>query len=122
MNFNIKQICLLLLLAAVGTSSLLADQTEDMLMVMNQAMMEPCNRKAYLTCLGLKQTFCRKQVGIAVDLCNKKFPVKQVKTNQKQFFQAFGGCMQTEIISRLKLNEAVMVKCEPVLKAGLPKG
>jgi len=122
MNFNIMQICLVLLLATVSTTNLLADQTEDLLKVMNQAMMEPCNSKPYLACLGLQQTFCRKQVGIAVEFCNKKFPVKQVKTNQQQFFQAFGECMQTEIVNRLKLNEAMMVKCEPVLKAGLPKG
>lgn len=122
MNSYIKQIGLLVLLLLTGLTTVSADQTAELLKVMNQAMLEPCNRPAYLTCLGLKQTFCRKQVGISVDLCNKKFPVKQLKADKQQFFQEFGMCMQSEIISRLKLDDMMLDKCEPILKSSLPKG
>jgi len=117
-----KQLYLIPLLALTGIPALHADQTEDLLKVMNQAMMEPCNSKSYMVCLGLKQKFCRKQVDTAVKFCNKKYPVKKAGHNKKQFFNIFGQCMQQEIIGRLKVNEAMLGKCQQVLQADLPKG
>ena len=122
MKENLKQVGIILLLNLAGLPTAFADQTDELLMVMNQAMLEPCNSKPYLACLGLQQEFCRAQVGLSVELCHKKFPVKQSEAVNKQFFESFGMCMQTEIITRLKLNDTMLDKCEPVLKEGLPEG
>ncbi len=122
MKVTTKQLSIILLLSVAGLMIARADQTDELLEVMNQAMLEPCNIKPYLACLGLKQDFCRTQVGISVDLCHKKYPVKQAKGDNKQLFESFGICMQTEIITRLKLSNVMLEKCEPVLKTNSPKG
>lgn len=122
MKLIIKRAGLILLFALAGIHTVLADQTQELLNVMNQAMLEPCNSQPYLACLGLKQDFCRKQVGLSVKHCNSKYPVEQVKDNQQEFFQAFGNCMQTQIIGRLKLSQTMLNKCEAVLRESLPKG
>jgi len=122
MKFYLKQSVLIIVFFMTSNVSVLAGQTEEMLAIMNQAMLEPCNSQAYLSCLGLEQAFCRKQVGISVDLCNKKFPLTAMGENKQQFFQEFGTCMQREIVGHLKLTSTMLEKCEPVLKANLPQG
>lgn len=122
MKFIIKQAGIILILTLAQLTAVFADQTEELLKIMNQAMLEPCNSQPYLACLGLQQAFCRRQVGLSVDFCHKKFPMKQATGDQQRFFERFGLCMQTEIIGRLKLNEAVLNKCEPVLQSYQPNG
>ena len=90
----------------------------EFLKVTKFMMMEPCNVSAYMSCLNIKPTKCKKSVNAGFQSCDSsiKIPDKIQRKNIQQAINAYGGCVTKEITHRLKLTDAKLGKCESVLE------
>lgn len=113
----------ILIAASSNASSNEILKKAEFLQVTRYMMMQPCNIPSYISCLGIKKSFCENSVNGAIKACNANvnIPKSIPRKDAQQLINAYGNCVTVEISSRLKLTQTKLQQCESVLRAGLEK-
>lgn len=108
----------LLLSAAVQSAQSTDVPRAEFIKVTHTIMMQPCTIPAYISCLELKEEFCKESVKTSLQTCEKKvnIPENIPRAGLKKLLMQYGHCMTQQVSTEMKLTQAKLAKCETVLK------
>ena len=97
-------------------ASVFAIDKKDFINRAGLMMMAPCEVKAYLDCIQVKQAACKQAVKQAGRRCSDRVPNRIDESQSQAVMQTFGRCMSNKIVDELKLDKEKIANCRTFLQ------